>query len=108
MDRREIYAVAKAAGLPTVYRGWKAGGEEPMPYVVYRFSYSNDLMADNMNYLTRETWQIELYAESKDDAHEMSIQQALKEAGLKYEKREYTFDTPKSFIQTIFIVKTIG
>ena len=113
MDRKSIASMARAPGYPVVYAQWKPGSAPPMPSVVYRYGYSRDLMADGANYVPRETWQIELYSESKNDDAEKAIQAAVNAAGWSYEKREYSFDggvadTTKHYLETLYIVKTIG
>lgn len=108
MDRGQVVAVAKAAGLPVAYAQWKAGNDPPMPYIVYRYSYSNDLIADNVNYIRVSTWQIELYSERKDEKHEDLLEAAIRAKGWSFEKREYTFSDPKQYLETLYIIKTIG
>lgn len=108
MDRAKMAAIAKASGLPFVYGSWKPDKQPPMPYVAYRYSYSTDLYADGINYMSIENWQIELYAEAKDEAHEKLLEAAINEAGWCFDKREYGFDDPYQYLQTIYLIKTIG
>ncbi len=108
MDRAKIAAIAKASGLPFVYGGWKKDSQPPMPYVVYRYSFSIDFKADGANYVPIENWQIELYSESKSEAHEKKLEAAINAAGWCFDKREYGFDDPYQYLETLYLIKTIG
>ena len=62
MTQIELYNHLKSIGLPvfiTIYKN------PTPPYLIYLFSYSNDLIADNHNYKEISYFQIELYTTKK-------------------------------------------
>lgn len=108
MDRERIKEAADEAGLPVCYAAWPKGAEPPMPYVAYRFSYSRSGAEGGIAYAPVETWQVELYSEAKDQAHERLLEDALCSRGWAVDKREYQHFDPYPYIQTIYIVTTVG
>jgi len=95
----------ESLGLPLAY------GEfietTPLPYLIYKFAYSSDLMADNRNYVKRSNYQIELYTSKKDPALEELLEALLNANRLPYSKSEQELGT-ESMCQVIYSVQLIG
>lgn len=83
---KELYNHLKSIGLPIAYNNFTT--EQIPPYLIYKFSYSNDFMADNINYKEISNFQIELYTNKKDLNSEKMIEDKLKEIEMPYSKLE--------------------
>lgn len=88
-ERKDIFKMLKAAGLPTTYRQWKPAKPPAMPYVVYLEQDRRDFHADNSNYVKRRAWCVELYSEAKDEESEAAIEQVFEQAGISYSRTEH-------------------
>lgn len=107
---QEIYTALKATGYPVAYSHFVETPNNPLPeppYITYLFSYSSDMMADNVNYAEISNFQVELYTNKKDLAAESKVQDKLKELGLPYTKTETWIDSEKLF-QVIYEIQLIG
>lgn len=76
------------------------------PYLIYLFSYSNDLIADDHNVMDIGVYQIELYTDKKDLASEKKVEDKLKEMELPYTKIETWIDEEKLY-QIIYEITLI-
>lgn len=105
----ELYNHLKDIGLPLAYSHFSDTPDNPHPnppYLVYLFSYSNDLIADNVNYKEISNFQIELYTNKKDLASEKAVEDKLKEIELPYSKLETWIDTEQVY-QILYEVQLI-
>jgi len=102
MTQAELYTALKSLGMPVAY-GEFTKSTAP-PFITYQFAYSNDLMADNQNYLEISNFQVELYTVKKDLAAEVLIQNKLKELHLPYSKIEAWLDE-ENLRQIIYEIK---
>lgn len=105
MTQTELFNALKAIGYPVAYFEFQT--EPQAPYLVYLFAYSNDLMADNHNYMDISNFQIELYTEHKDLAAEKKVQDKLKELKLAYSKSETKIESEKLY-QVIYEIQLLG
>lgn len=104
MTQTELYKALKSIGLPIKYHHFT---EPPFPpYLIYLYSYSSDLIADNINYVDIENFQIELYTVKKDIASEKLVQDKLKELEFPYSKIETWIDSEKLY-QVIYEIQLI-
>lgn len=81
-----IYEVLQSTGLPCAYSHFKTP-QEP-PYVVYIGSGQDIMEADNTIYWKENTYQVEYYFATKNEANESAIEDALLSAGYIYTKTE--------------------
>lgn len=88
MERSDLFKLLKTAGLPVSYRNWGKAKPPAMPYLLYFTIGSDDLMADNVNYVGVKRWCVELYSEAKDDDSEAAVEQLLKQNEAPYSKNE--------------------
>lgn len=102
MTQTELYNHLKSIGLPIKYSHFT--DIPPPPYITYVFAYSNDLIADNINYHPISNFQVELYTNKKDLASEKLVEDKLKELELPYLKLETYLDSEKVF-QIIYEVQ---
>lgn len=110
MTQAELFQALKAIGYPVAYSHFKETNQNPPPappFITYRFSDSDDLMADNRNYVEISTFFVELYTDEKDLTAEGKVQNKLKELGLPYAKSETWIDSEKLF-QVLYEIQLIG
>ena len=110
MTLAELNQALKAIGDPVAYSHFEDTPQNPAPnppFIVYREAYSNDLMADNQNYVGISNVQVELYTDRKDLASESAVQNKLKELGLPYSKTE-TYIEDERLFQVIYETQLIG
>lgn len=105
MTQPELFQALKTIGLPIAYGSFYT--TVAPPFITYQFSYSNDFMADNINYQEISNFQVELYTKIKDLASEKKLQDKLKELGMTYSKTEAWLDEEKIF-QIIYEIQLIG
>lgn len=110
MTQTELFQALKSLGLPVAYGHFEGTPQNPvpaLPYIVYQFSNSDDLKADNQNYFETSNFQVELYSAKKDLAKEKLLQDKLKELSLPYNKIE-TWIESESFYQIIYEIQLLG
>lgn len=81
-----IYTALQSTGLPCAYSHFKTD-QEP-PYIVYIGNGQNVMEADNTLYWRENTYQVEYYYKTKNEANEAAIEDALLSAGFLYDKSE--------------------
>lgn len=110
MHEADLFQALKSLGLPVAYGEFVSTPKNPAPpppFITYQFAYSNDMMADNHNYVGIETFQVELYTTKKDPTTEKLVQDKLKELQLPYSKIGAWIDEEKIY-QTIYEIQLIG
>lgn len=105
MTQAELYAALKSLGMPVAYGEFTTATTPP--FITYQFAYSNDMQADNHNYIEISNFQIEVYTKTKDLAAEKKVQDKLKELRLPYSKIETWLDS-ENLRQVIYEVQIIG
>lgn len=97
MTYKEIAAMIESIGLPYAYYQFPEGtGQEP-PFVVFFYSNTDDLYADESNYQRIVTLNIELYTREKDFEKEATVEGILQNSGLSYYKEENYIDSEKMY-----------
>lgn len=81
-----IYETLKKTKLPCAYSHFKK--PQKPPYIVYIGSGQNSSAADNTLYWRENTYQVEYYFTSKNEAKEFEIEQTLLDNGWLFEKSE--------------------
>ena len=81
-----IFQTLQSTGLPCAYSHFKTA-QEP-PYIVYIGNGQNTMKADDTVYWRNNTYQVEYYFTTKNEANEINIEDALLNAGYVYEKSE--------------------
>lgn len=105
MTQAELYQELSKIGYPLAYNQFEE--YQSTPYMVYLFSYSSDLIADNHNYKEISNFNLELYTDIKDLAAEKKVEDKLKELELPYYKSETWIESEKVF-QILYEVQIIG
>ena len=102
MTQNELYNLLKSTGLPVAYHHFN---EPPgLPYIVYLFTFSENLGADNKVYQKIDNYQIELYSEKKDLAREQLIENLFDENDIYYDKSE-TYIESEEMYQVVYEIQ---
>ena len=89
MTYEELNALIASFGLPYAYNEFPENTQQAPPFICFLLDgNSNDLMADDTNYQAIRPLSIELYTDNKDFDMEMTIEAALKAAGLPFARSE--------------------
>lgn len=97
MTHEEIATMVGSIGLPYAYYQFPEGTGQAPPFVVFFYSQTDDVYADNSNYQRIEQLNIELYTKEKDFDTEATLEGVLKNNGLTYYKYESYIDSEKMF-----------
>ena len=81
-----IYGTLCATGLPCAYSHFKS--DQVPPYIVYIGNGQDVMRADNTHYWHENTYQVEYYYKTKDEANEEAIEAQLLTDGYLFEKSE--------------------
>ena len=84
-------------GLPFAYYSFPEEQAPALPYLVFYYPDYDDLGADNINYQTIANLNIELYTSNKDFATESSVETALTNAGLYFQKSETYIESEQMY-----------
>lgn len=93
MTYKEIATMVSTVGLPYAYYKFPEGTAQSPPFVVFFFTDTNDLYADEENYQRIVTLNIELYTREKDFDTEATVEGILKNNNLTYYKEENFIDS---------------
>ena len=105
MTITELNQALKTIGLPVAYHSFKTAPTPP--YLVYLFTYSSDMIADNQNYVEISNFQVELYNTKKDPVTEKRVEDKLKDLKLPYTKTEVYIESEGLF-QVLYLFQVIG
>nr|DAJ16794.1 MAG TPA: tail completion protein [Myoviridae sp. ctO7l1] len=95
MTLEKVKDILEATGIPVAYRAFPVGKAPSLPFICYRFSYTNNFNADDRVYQVINRVTIELYIEVKDPATEALVEAALD--GLCWEKSEEYLDDERCY-----------
>lgn len=94
MTLLEVTQMLDSIGLPYSYLMFPNEKAPALPYLVYYYPNSADVMADNKNYVPVNRIVIELYTETKDFQTEQLVESNLL---FPYTKDETYIDSEKMF-----------
>lgn len=98
MNEEKIYEMLKKINLESAYDHYEEGIETRPPYIVYRYTESNNFSADGITYVKINEMEVELYTEKKDLNVEKNVESVLSEHGFFYEKEEMFIKTEKLYM----------
>lgn len=84
----EIKEMIESIGLPFTYDSFPDNIAPDPPYIVFNYPQNNDFGADNVNFVSIDTLNIELYTRNKDFELEQDVEAVLNANGFFYEKNE--------------------
>ena len=103
MTFQEVATMVSGIGLEYCYYQFETGPEDDppeLPYLCYYYTGNDDLVADNTNYQPIVELIVELYSDVKDFEHETTVEAALTEAGLVYDKRTTYIESERMYMTT--------
>ena len=100
---KHLFRMIEKVGIPVVYHHWEVGNSPDPPFIVYLFTSSDNLAADNKVYHNVNNYQVELYVDKKDVALEKSIEAVFDENEVFYEKAEIYIEGQKLYEVQYFI-----
>lgn len=100
MTAQEINTLVASIGLDYAYYQFPEGTSQAPPFICFYISNSDDLGADNINYVKIRQLVIELYTDNKDYDQEAAVEEALKDAGLFYQTDESYIESERLYMVT--------
>ena len=98
--------MVESIGLPYAYYQFDEDTAQAPPFVVFFFSTSNDLYADQTNYQRIDSLSIEFYSSEVDFDTEETIETILNDAGLTFYK-EQSFIESERIWQTAYDMEIV-
>ena len=106
MSYSEIATMISTIGLSYTYDSFPNNIAPEPPYIVFNYPQNDDFGADNTNYVSIDTLNIELYTANKDFQTEATIESVLNTNGLFYEKNE-TYIRQENLYQITYVCEVI-
>lgn len=97
MTYSEVVNIIEQMELPYAYLSFPEKKAPKLPYVIYHYPNSDDLMADNQNYAKINNLMIELYTANKDFETESKVEQVLIDNHIPYLKNEIYIDSEQMY-----------
>ena len=97
MTHKEISDMIKAIGLPYAHYELPDNTEQEPPFICFYYPDSDDLYADNVNYVGIRRLYVELYTDEKDFEQEAAVETALNSNGLSFRKSELYIDSERMY-----------
>lgn len=95
MDK--FLTVLQETGIPYAYDHFSEGEAPEPPFVCYLFFGSNNFAADGHVYYKINEVHVELYTDCKDLSVERTLEDALDQHGIFYEKSEVWIESEKLY-----------
>lgn len=92
MTYQEIAEMVAEIGLPFAYYEFPDGTEQEPPFVCFFFPESEDIAADDKNYIKVRPCRIELYTDTKDFTLEATVENLLNAHDLFFSRSEGYLD----------------
>ena len=106
MTYKEIKTMIAGIGLPYAYYQFSEDTGQAPPFICFYYTDNDDFLADNTNYQTIVTLNVEFYSDQKDFTTEATIEAALTCAGLVFAKDETFIDSEKMH-ETIYTMEVV-
>ena len=106
MTFQEVATMIESIGLPFTYDSFPNNIAPTPPYIVFNYPQNDDFGADNINYVSIDVLNIELYSASKDFANEQAIESVLAQNGFYYEKSE-AYIRSENLFQITYVTQVI-
>lgn len=97
MTKTEVAQMIAEVGIPYAYYQFTNDTAQPCPFICFYFADSDDMSADNKNYVKVRRLIVELYTDNKDFEMEDTVETVLNEHGLFYSKSEVYIDTERMY-----------
>lgn len=104
MTFEEVKTIINSIGLPAAYFSFPEKEAPALPYLIYFYPEMRPETADNTHHAQICSLNLELYAETKDFDVESSVDTALLNAGLVFEKEE-TYLNDEHMYEVIYLME---
>ena len=84
MTLKEVSDMVAEIGLDYAYYEFPDDTERQLPFVCFLFTGSDDIYADDINYVDKRTLAIELYTKNKDFETEQTVRDVLLSHNLSF------------------------
>ena len=98
MTPQEVNSMVESVGIPSAYYQFADDTGQQPPFICFFYGNSNDVTADNINYVRVERLYIELYTDQKDFALEAKVEKALNDNGIVFAKSQDYIDTERMHV----------
>ena len=98
MTPQEVNSMVEAIGIPSAYYQFADDTGQQPPFICFFYGNSNDVPADNINYVRVERLYIELYTDQKDFALESKVEKKLNDNGIVFAKSQDYIDTERMHV----------
>lgn len=105
MEYKKLLSELKTLNYPVAYDTFKK--RKSPPFITILYKSNDDIMADNINYVEVQNFQVELYTKKYRPTVEKNVETLLKNNGLAYEKFQ-TYLKKEELYQTVYRIKLIG
>ena len=105
MTFKNITDMIESIGFPFTYDFFQGEVPDP-PYIVFNYPQNNDFGADNINYVSIDVLNIELYTRYKQFDKELQVEAVLEQNGIFYEKTE-TYIRNENLFQISYVCQVI-
>ena len=106
MTYKEIATMISSIGPDYTYNTFPNNIAPTPPYIVFNYPQNDDFGADNVNYVSIDVLNIELYTREKDFALESQVEAVLNQNGLFYEKTE-TYIRKENLYQITYVCEVV-
>lgn len=106
MTFAEVYTMINSVGVPCAYYQFDENTGQQPPFICFFYNNSDDLAADNSNYVKIESLVIELYTDVKDFDLEAAVEGVLASHGLTWERQEEFIDS-EMMHETIYTTEVL-
>ena len=98
MTPQNINRILSSVGVPTAYYQFADNTGQQPPFICFFFGDSNDLYADDANYVRVERLYVELYTDNKDFELESVIEKILNAEGIVFAKTQDYIDSERMHV----------
>jgi hypothetical protein len=98
MTPQEVNSMVESVGIPSAYYQFADDTGQQPPFICFFYGNSNDVTADNINYVRVERLYIELYTDQKDFALEAKVEKTLNDNGIVFAKSQDYIDIERMHV----------
>lgn len=106
MTYTQIKGIIQSIGVPFAYYQFDEKTAQAPPFICFYYPQSNDVMADDTNYVDVRQLVIELYTDEKDFTLEAQVETTLKNNNLVYVAESTYLDDEKMW-ETAYVTEVV-
>jgi hypothetical protein len=97
MTTQEVAQMIAEVGVPYAYYQFTNDTAKPCPFICFYYADSDDMSADDTNYVKVRRLIVELYTDNKDFEMENTVETVLNNHGLFYSRSEVYIDSERMY-----------